>query len=151
MAASLNANAQSDKKWSGETYLLVSAYRLGSYQKERPTFFVEQNINYRLNKRFSLGAGTGINVYPALLGFPLKVDGRYHFNIKSAPLSVVQSYGRNIRLSDIFFNSNRYIGEVRVHLNLEKVTLLPRVGYNFLWDKYEGRSLSFFAGIGIEY
>ncbi|MFK7787806.1 MAG: hypothetical protein AB8B56_21975 [Crocinitomicaceae bacterium] len=150
---SITTDAQNslEKKWSGETYLLVSAYRLGSYQKERPTFFIEQNINYQWNKRFSFGAGTGIDFYPALLGFPLKVDGRYHFNVKSTPLSVVQSYGRYIRLSDIFFNSNRYVGELRVHLNLGNTTLLPRVGYNYLWDQYEGRSLSFFVGIGIEY
>jgi len=146
-----NAQTVSSKVWTGETYFLMSAYRLGSYQKERPTLFLEQNLNYRVNKRISIGVGTGINLYPALLALPLKFDGRYHFQVKSTPMSIVQSYGRNIKLSDSFFRSNRYVGELRVHFPIGKISLLPRVGYNLLWDKYNGRSLSFFAGIGIEY
>ncbi len=138
-------------KWSGETYLMSSFFRLGSYQKERPTIFLEQTLNYRLNDRFSLGAGFGINAYPALFGFPVHVNGKYNFNIKNKTFSIIQSYGRNIKFGDISFNSNRYLGEIRMILVLKKVNLTPRIGYNYLWDRYNGRNLSFLVGIGLKY
>ncbi len=147
----LSVQAQSNPKWTGETSFLLTAYRLGSYEKERPTFFVEQNFSRRLNEHFSVGAGLGINVYPALLAFPVQVNGKYHFKIKSLPFSIMQSYGRNIKLSDVFFKSNRYLGEVRANFSVGKVNLVPRVGYNLLWDRYGGRNLGFLIGIGVEY
>ncbi len=138
-------------KWKGETYLMASFFRLGSYQKERPTIFLEQTINYRLNERFSLGAGFGVNAYPALLGFPVHVNGKYNFKIKNRTFSIIQSYGRNIKFGDISFNSNRYLGELRMILVLKNVNLTPRIGYNYLWDGYDGRSLSFLVGVGLKY
>jgi hypothetical protein len=140
-----------DKGLSGETYFYSSFYRLGSYNKERPTFFLEQNINYRFNKRFSAGVGLGIDLYPALLAFPLFIDVKYHFKIMSLPFNLTQSLGRNIKLTDTFFTSYRYMGDLSLTIKLKKMNINPRIGYNFLWEKYGGKNLGFFAGIGIEY
>lgn len=145
------AQTETYKEWSGETYLLSSFYRLGSYNHERPTLFLEQSFDYRLNKQFSAGLGIGINLYPALLGAPISVNAKYHFTIKSVPFSFNQSLGRNIRWSDSFFASNRNMGEIRANIPLNNITFNPRLGYNFLWEKYGGGNLSFFLGIGIEY
>jgi hypothetical protein len=150
-ASGIKAQTDLSKRWTGETYLLSSFYRLGSYSKERPTLFLEQDFNNRLSERFSVGAGFGISLYPSLLAFPVSVNGKYHFRIKSIPFSIIQSYARHIKLSDVFFASNRYIGELRANLPLKKVTINPRLGYNFLWDKYGGKNLSFIVGVGIEY
>lgn len=147
----VSAYGQSVPKWSGETSLLLTVYRLGSYQKERPTFFLEQNFDRRVSDRFSLGAGFGVNAYPALLAFPAQLNAKYHFKIKSTPFSIMQSYGRNIKLSDVFFNSNRYLGELRANISVGKVDLTPRIGYNYLWDRYHGRNLGFLLGVGVEY
>ncbi|MFK8044108.1 MAG: hypothetical protein AB8B72_01335 [Crocinitomicaceae bacterium] len=153
MCLSLSVNAQSDsvKGWSGESNFLMTVYRLGSYVKERPTFFLEQNFNYRFHDHFSAGAGLGINAYPGLLGFPVGVHGKYHFAIKSMNFSVLQSYHRYLNLGDLFFKSNRYLGELVGHVELNKIELTPRIGYNYLFDKYDGRNLGFLLGIGVSY
>lgn len=141
-----------EKKWQGETSILSSFYRLGTYSKERPTFFLEQGINYQINDLFSIGTGLGINIYPALFALPIQIQGNYRFNIKNQPFALSQAVGRNIKLSDNFFRSNRYLGELKIILPVKKtVHLAPRLGYNLLWDKYNGRSLSYFIGIGLIY
>ena len=62
-----------------------------------------------------------------------------------------QTLGRNIKLSDIFQRSNRYMGAINVNIPINKLSLVPEFGYNFLWDKYGGKNLSFFIGVGLEY
>lgn len=62
-----------------------------------------------------------------------------------------QSLGRNIKISDVFYRSNRYIGAINMNIPIKKMSLVPELGYNFLWDKYGGKNLSFFIGVGLEY
>lgn len=150
-AAQSNAQENYMKGWTGETSFSLSFYRLGSYVKERPTFFLEQAFLNRINKRLSLGAGICINAYPALLGMPIYASGVYHLNIKSYHLSFNQTFGRNVKLGDVFFDSWRCLGYCELGISLKNVLLKPKLGYNLLWDKYGGRNLSFIIGIGLKY
>lgn len=139
------------RTWSGESAFMLTVYRLGSYQKERPTFFFEQSFNYRLNQRFSIGAGVGINVYPGALGLPVGINGRYHYRIGKVNCTLVQSYHRNLNVGELFFSSYRYMGELIGHFKIKDFTLNPKIGYNFLYDKYDGRNLGFLMGISAIY
>lgn len=149
-------NAQTDttfqKRIVGKTNILVSFYHSGSYGKERPFFFLDQSFEYRFHKCFSAGLGFGINLYPAAPATPFFINGRYHFNVRKINFSIEQSIGKNIKIQEYGFNSNRYIGTIGADFNLRKYLLLnSQVGYLYLWDKYGGQDLSLFATIGLTY
>jgi len=144
-------NSASTPAIEGYTSLSASFLRLGSYSKERPTFFIEQDFDYRFNDRVSLGLGLGFNLYPALLAFPVALNGKYYFKINKRSFLFKQSIGRNIRLADIFFSSNRYLGSFAMQIPLKQSALFPEVGYNFLWDRFGGKNVGFFLGISWKY
>ena len=140
------------KRIVGKTNFLVSFYHSGSYGKERPFFFLDQSFEFRFHKHFSVGLGLGLNLYPAALATPFFINGRYHFSIRKLNCSIEQSIGKNIKIQEYGFNSNRYFGAIGVDFNLRKyLSLNTQVGYLYLWDKYGGQDLSFFATIGLSY
>lgn len=148
-------NAQTDtnfqKRIVGKTNILVSFYHSGSYKKGKPFFFLDQSFEYRFRKSFSAGLGFGINFYPAALATPFFFNGRYHFNVRTLNFNIEQSIGKNIKILEYGFNSNRYIGAMGVDFKVQKYLLNSQVGYLFLWDKYGGQNLSLFATVGLTY
>ena len=141
-----------EKSWHSKTNLKLSLYHFGGYASERAIIYIEQHLAYRIHPKFSVGGGFGINSYPFLLAFPIFVEGQYHFKIKSRASYIYQSLGRNIKITDVFFKSNRYVGSLGTKLKLsKKLSLAPELGYSLIWDKYGGGDLSLFVGIGIGY
>jgi len=137
--------------WRTKTIFRTSFYHLGSYSKEKPSFFLEQNVNFVLSSRFYLGLQMGVNLYPSLLAFPVSLQGKYYLSPSALKMYINQSVGRNIKLGKSSFPSNRYVGSLGLDLGLGNSSRLsPHLGYSFIWDKFGGGALSFFVGLGWE-
>lgn len=132
----------------------MATLHAGSYSKERPIFGLEQTFAYRFHPRFTVGVGVGINLYPALLGVPIKVEGTYSFGNPDKKVGgfAYQSVGRNVKLFRESFNSQRYDGGLGLTIELtDQVDLVPQVGYLMLLDKYRGGFLSANFGVRLTY
>lgn len=136
----------------GSTRLDVGTLHAGSYRKERPIIFLEQEFNYRLGERFSVGLGTGIDLYPGALAFPVFLSGTYAFPVGQQQASVQTSLGANLRIAELFFFSYRNVSSLGWVLGRErKVQWVPRLGYVMNLDRYWGGSLSALFGLDIRY
>lgn len=154
LSQQINAQTGSDfqKRIDGKTNILVSFYHSGGYQKARRFCFLDQSFEYRFHRKYSAGLGFGINLYPAAIATPFFINGRYHFSIRKINCSIEQSIGKNIKIQEYGFNSNRYFGAIGVDFNLRKyLSLNTQVGYLYLWDKYGGEELSLVATLGLTY
>lgn len=142
----------SGNEWSNQTSFRTGFYHLGSYAKENPSFFLEQQLDFIFQEKYSLGLGTGFNIYPAALAFPVFVEGKRILNINQKRFHVTQSYGVNLKLGDIFFYSNRYMGNFNIVLSEnQRVDLVTGLGYVYLWDSHGGKNVSFLFNIYITY
>lgn len=134
------------------TNLHGSFYHIGSYSKERPAFYLEQELNYYVSNELSLGIQTGINLYPGLLGFPVSITAHKENYTTARTLIFTQSIGRNFGIGELFFSNYRYWGSMGIVLNeAKKMRFIPELGYSLLWDRYGGGALSFFAGVRLSY
>lgn len=135
------------------THLMSSFYHVGSYSKEKPFLALEQTLSYNIKPKIKVGLGTGLNIYPATLTIPIYTFASFTVN-KNEKINIElnQSYGRNTKLGEIGFNSNRYAGKLIFNLNSKKqISLAPYLGYLFNWDKWGGKSLSYLIGLSIKY
>ncbi len=135
------------------THLISSFYHVGSYSKESPFLALEQTLDYQLKPKFRFGLGSGLNLYPATLTIP--IYSYANLTIKTTNklnIELLQSYGRNTKLGDLGFKSNRYVGQIIFDIHRKKkLSFAPQIGYLFNWDKWGGKSLSFLLGISIRY
>ncbi|MCH2234508.1 MAG: hypothetical protein MK078_09670 [Crocinitomicaceae bacterium] len=144
----ISAKAQNEKSISGRTLVDVSFYHLGSYAKERPFVFLEQEINFSLHPKFTFGLGTGINVFPGALGLPLKLRGTYNFNRNY----IFQTVGAHLKVGTLFFSGYLWRGGYGRTFTLgDQLVLNSDLGYSYGWDRYGGKRLSFYLGIGLSY
>ncbi|MCB9224490.1 MAG: hypothetical protein R2780_14830 [Crocinitomicaceae bacterium] len=140
-------------KFVGSTHLIGSYYHLGSYSKERPLGFIEQSFEIVASPNYWFGIGTGFNLYPGTAVVPIYVSSRYvkDFNPKWG-MHILQSYGRNIKMGNLGFNSNRLYGDIGARYSFKELLGINfGMGYLFNWDRWGGMSLSFTGSVGIYY
>jgi hypothetical protein len=137
----------------GNTNLIGSYYHLGSYSKERPFGFIEQTFEVTATKKFWFGLGTGFNLYPGTAVIPIFATARYVKTFNSNwGLHVLQSYGRNIKMGILGFNSNRYYGDIGARYHFKNgLGANFGMGYLMNWDRWGGKSLSFTGSAGFFY
>ena len=139
--------------WLGNTSFGLSVYHIGSYAKQRPIYSIEQSFEVAPFEKIRFGLGTGLSLYPATLTIPVFTSVKYIITSKKKWLcSVTQSYGRNLKLDKLGFNSNRYSGNIGNSLRIrEELWMKGELGYLVNWDKYGGGSISLILNFGISY
>jgi len=141
------------RSWYSNTSIGLSTYHFGSYSKQRPIFYLEQSFEIALLRKIRLGLGTGLNLYPATLTIPVFANTRFIAASKNKwTCYITQSYGRNLKIGRIGFNSNRYTGNLGNSFKVgEKLWLQGELGYLINWDKYGGGSVSLNLNFGMSY
>ena len=139
--------------WYSNTSFGLSVYHIGSFAKERPIFSLEQSFEIAPFEKIRFGIGTGINLYPATLTIPIFASVKYILKSKEKwSCSIMQSYGRNLKIGKIGFNSNRYIGNFGNSFQVaEKTWIQGELGYLLNWDRYGIGSISLILNLGINY
>lgn len=141
-----------DTGWFGLSKVEIGSFHAGSYRKERPIVMVQEIVAYQFHPRLSLGIGTGLDIYPAALGFPVYLNGAYQFRVGPGQGVAQTSMGMNLRLSDVFFRSMRHSSSLGYAFSIGKrKVLLPKLGYLLNLDGYAGGSLSLVFGLDLVY
>lgn len=136
----------------GATRFDLGLLHAGSYRKERPIFFLEQEVGYRFNDHGSVGIGAGIDLYPGALALPVYVAAAYSLDLLQKRTLWQTSVGVNLPLGDPFFFSYRNVSSVGIPLlNGNRMQLVPKLGYILNMDRYVGGSLSALLGIDLRY
>lgn len=136
----------------GQTFIQCSFYHAGSYSKERPAFYLQQDFHYVFGKHFSAGPGIGFGLYPAAAALPLSVSMNYHFKVSKLQLRWQNTIGRNVKVGALFFSSYFFnTSFVTEWYSGEKIQVHSHVGSLFLFDQHGGKSISLNAGIGCTY
>ncbi len=137
---------------SGFTRIEVGYPHLGSYQKERASFALEQSFSHTISQHFSVGFGTGFALYPGAFTIPAFLRGTYRIPIKTKYISWNHRIGVNLKAGQNSFFGYRY--NTTFHYNIpinRKMAGFAGIGANFLWDRWGGKSLSGVLHAGIVY
>lgn len=143
-----------EKEFVFATELNAGLLHLGSYVKERPIIFLNQEATYQFTHKFAAGVGVGFDLYPGSLGLPVSVTTNFKNQATAGTLIFTHSYARYLKAGPLFMASNRYMGGMGLLLNAKeetKVKFMPQIGYSFIWDRFGGKSISFFLGIKMRY
>ena len=140
------------RPWMGNSKLIVGYYQAAGFADHSPVVGMEQSFEYALYPKFRIGLGTGVNVYPSDLTFPVFGTFKYVQQLKWCGLFVLQSYGMNTRFGNTGFSSHRNYGAVGLMFRLkEKLTIDPELGYLLNWNSAGIISLNLTAGVGLYY
>ena len=147
----INSKAQDNKKMTSSTILGYSVYSLGSYNQKGHVYYIEQNINYHVVPKFSVGIETGFNLYPGAYTIPIGVISNYFFKSYNKGGYISESIGQNIYVGKYSFRSARNIGVIGIAKKYKRIGVGIESGYSMLWDKFGGGALSLILRFNIQF
>lgn len=136
----------------GHTHLGLAFLHSGGYATQGSIYMLNQSFSYRFHPHFSVGLGTGFNIYPSLAAMPVYIDATYHFGQGKYTGYLHQTIGRNVKFSEWSFNSQRYTGGPGLQIEIKpRFGIEGEMGYLLLLDRFNGGNLSFYSTIGLYY